>query len=93
VLPTTEKKTMSTVVHVLVLVIYAVNTRTGYITEKNPEIQRTSYRNLCVGRAHMSHSLCVVHYTIMDLHVLPVEYAVLLTRKLGIDRGKAEVNI
>ena len=33
----------------------------------------------------------VVQYTIMDL--LPVEYAVLLTRKSDIDRGEAEVNI
>jgi hypothetical protein len=31
------------------------------------------------------------YYTIMDL--LPVEYAVLLTRKSDIDRGEAEVNI
>jgi hypothetical protein len=32
-----------------------------------------------------------LHYTIMDL--LPVEYAVLLTRKSDIDRGEAKVNI
>jgi hypothetical protein len=35
--------------------------------------------------------LNIQYYTIMDL--LPVEYAVLLTRKSDIDRGEAEVNI
>jgi hypothetical protein len=35
--------------------------------------------------------LSLQQYTIMDL--LPVEYAVLLTRKSDIDRGEAEVNI
>jgi hypothetical protein len=45
------------------------------------------------GQKHYTPRNFVAWGIIMDLHVLPVEYAVLLTQKSDIDRGEAEVNI